>query len=152
MSNIKRSWIGRFIKRKPWLLPVIFLFFLFYLFTFQNTHPWNQAQYFIRNKLLVYFTVSIWRKAVFFLPIVYSLLSLSVIKLQKKEFYLLYPFTFIYLLPLWLVEQRYYMVPFVFFLIFRNKLPAGQERLLFAYQFLLSIFIFWGIAYGKFFL
>ena len=51
-----------------------------------------------------------------FLPIGCALLFLSEVTLRERPFVLLYPTTFLFLLPMWLIEQRYYFIPFAFFL------------------------------------
>jgi alpha-1,2-glucosyltransferase len=141
-------------KRKLLWLGIIIAFFIFYMLTFVNDHYNNQAglSFFLRNKILVFYTKTEWHKAVFFLPILYATLSLCVMRFEKRFFYLLYPFTLAFIIPSWLIEQRYYLVPFAIFLAVRERYHWTVEYSLLVLSFGLSIYFFAGIQQGKFFL
>ncbi len=112
----------KIIKKKKTII-ISLLLFVIYLITFVNNHPYNiqWGEYFLRNRILIYFTSTIYLKILFFIPILYSVLSLSVTKLQKKSHYLIYLFSLLYLIPHWLIEQRYYIIPFMLFIIFKRN-------------------------------
>jgi len=131
----------------------LLILFPIYLATFENTHPYNAARFslYLRNKILLLFTSSDLWKACFFIPVAYSLLSLSVIRLSRKEFCLLYPATVLLLLPSWLVEPRYYFIPFVLFSLFRPRSSNLVERSTLLIYVVASVFLFWGTARGIFF-
>jgi len=59
-------------------------------------------------------------KSLYFLPIAYSILSLCVTPLKSRSFYLLYPFTILFLIPLPLIEIRYEFIPLALFLLFKE--------------------------------
>jgi len=103
--------------------PLLLAFFLLYIFTFQNTHPYNVdwTHYFIRNWLLVFFTQSIVHKVIFFIPVAIAILYLCATRLREKAFYALYPLTLLYLVPSWLIESRYYIPPITLFLLCRKE-------------------------------
>lgn len=144
----------RFIRRRIIILPILIALFAFFLFTFVNDHPYNQVQYvyFLRNQVLVLFSTTIWRKALFFLPIAISLLSLAATRMVRPVFVLLYPITFLYLVPSWLIEQRYYFIPLAFFILFRQRQSTLVEWVQIIYSFLWSALLFTGIVQGWFFL
>ncbi len=141
-------------KRKLLWMLFILGFFAFYMLTFVNDHYNNQAglAFFLRNKILVFYTKTLVHKAVFFLPIVYAVLSLCVIRYDKKIFFFLYPFTLAFIVPSWLIEQRYYLVPFAIFLLARERYHWTVEYSLLILSMGLSAYFFWGIQQGKFFL
>lgn len=145
-SKVKRLFSYRSIQI------VSFLFFLFFIFTFANTHPWNQYRYFLRNNLLIVFTGNIFVKTLFFLPMLYSLLSLFYIRLLKNKYYLIYPFILLSILPVWLIEQRYYMLLLTFLLLFRKKEEATIEYIFIFYSVICSLILFEGIAAWRYFL
>lgn len=143
--------ISVYVRRNKKIILYLFSLFVFYFFTFANTHPYNQNPFFIRNKILMYFTSSEFLKVIFFIPIAFAILSLMVTKLKSKPHYLFYPFSILYLLPSWLVEPRYFIIPFVLFLSFREKRGIVVEFSLFAAFFTISLFLFYGTIKKIFF-
>jgi alpha-1,2-glucosyltransferase len=142
------------IKQNKKIIPLLLAIFIFYFFTFQNTHPYNQPQYsfFLRNQILLFFTSSLFLKILFLLPIAYSILSIWATKLPSKACYLIYPTAILYLLPSWLIEQRYYLIPFALFLALKEKKSNTVEYLTIIMYITLSLYLFWGIRYVEFFL
>jgi alpha-1,2-glucosyltransferase len=133
-----------------WLAPV----FLLYLPTFVNTHPYNTrwGECFLRNRALIYFTSSLPLKALFFIPVALAIMAVSVAPLKERAYRLAYLFSVIYLLPSWLIEQRYYIIPFSLFLLFREQGSKTQEIAALLWSILLSAFFVFGIRNGLFFL
>ncbi len=150
ISNFQK--IVQHIEKNKKIIIIIAIVFLIYMFTFVNDHPYNWSGYFIRNKILIYFTSTIVLKTLFFIPIAYSILSISVTKLHRKSFYILYPATLIYLLPSWLIEQRYYLIPFILFILFKKEESKFVEYLTITFYVLASTGIYLGIRNNFFFL
>ena len=102
---------------------------------------------------LNYDAISAWWnwKPLFFLPVVWSLLSLATIRLERASFRLLYPVGLLSLLPVWLVEPRYYLIPFVLFLAFRQRMPVWVALATTCLGAAAAGFIFYGTASGWFF-
>lgn len=150
----KSKEIFKKINKNKKILVYILICLAFYLLTFKNTHPYNQSGYdfFLRNKILLFFTSSLLLKALFFIPIAYSCFSLSVTKLKNKNLYLLYPFTILYLLPSWLIEQRYYLIPFAFFILFAKRESKKEQYATIIYFIILSSAFIIGIRNNYFFL
>jgi alpha-1,2-glucosyltransferase len=134
IANFPR--IVTLIKKRPWVIAALLLVFLFYLLSFRSDHPYNQARpdYYLRNQLLMTVTSGLGLKSLFFLPVAYGLLSLGVTRLRQKPFYWLYPFTVLSLVPFWLIEPRYYFVPFSLFILFKEeRSPLVEALTLFLY-------------------
>jgi alpha-1,2-glucosyltransferase len=112
----------------PWL-GLLALFPLFWL-GFINDHPHNteRGDYFLRNAILIYFSSTPIRKLLFFVPVAVAGFCLAAVPLQRP-WRLLYPFTILFLLPEWLVEQRYYLIPLSLFLLAREPSSPWSERL-----------------------
>lgn len=144
----------RIFRKRLWVVFPIGVFFIFYIFAFRVDHPFNQStiDYFLRNRILVYITGSDLIKSFFFIPIFYSILSLAVTEFNKKIYYLIYPFIFINLCLFWLVEPRYYLIPFVFFLLLKKQKSFLVECLTIILFMILSGWIVWGTLVQKFFL
>ncbi|MDD5055111.1 MAG: hypothetical protein PHZ00_02470 [Candidatus Peribacteraceae bacterium] len=144
------------LLRGRWVpaLSLILLFALLFLITFVNDHPDNQAEYsfFLRNRLLLLFTSGMAWKALFFLPVLASVLSLLVTRLVLPASYLLYPVSFLFLTSSWLIEQRYYLVPLAFFLLFREHRSRTVEWTIIACWAAGSAILFMGINQGRYFL
>lgn len=140
------------IKENKKIIIVMIGILIVYLFTFKNIHPYNQDYFFLRNQILLYFTSTVFLKILFFLPIAYTILSLSVTQLHEKSYYLIYPATFFYLLPSWLIEPRYYFIPFVLFMLCRKRKSKFVEYSSIIMYILISLSLFYGIFMGMFFL
>jgi alpha-1,2-glucosyltransferase len=142
------------LLKNPLSILILGAIFIFYLLTFRVNHPYNQflTNYFLRNFIASLALSSLENKILFFLPIGYSILSLWVSKLHQKLFYLLYPFTILFLSLLWLVEPRYYIIPFTFFLLFKKQKSLFIEYLTIIIYIVLTGFLFWGTLGRKFFL
>lgn len=134
--------------------------FLFYLIFFRVDHPYNNyffhwqegiESFSLRNSLLFFINKNWWTKTLAFAPILYSVFSLAVSELEEKSFYLLYPFTFLYLLPSWLIEGRYYIIPLVLFILFKKPAPRPVEYATILIFVLLSAILFYGLREVKFF-
>lgn len=143
---IKRIW--QYKKYSLLLIPAFILFQML----FSNTHPYNQSLYFLHNALAVFFTQNIVRELFFFAVFILSLVWLSVVGFKEKACYLLYPITFLFLLPVWFMEWRYYMIPCVIFLILREKMGVKTEYALLLYLILISAYFYQGMLREKFFL
>jgi alpha-1,2-glucosyltransferase len=140
------------ILRKKWILLGIALFFVVFLLTFKNDHPYNHTIWFIRNRLLEYFSYSLWNKTMFFLGVIIGVFTLLRTPLMHKKAYIIYPFSFLYLLPLWLIELRYYFIPFTLILLLSKRSRNKVEYIQLVYMIIMSIVVFEGILRLEFFL
>ena len=104
---------------KKYLLLIVILFPLYFI-SFNKLHTYNNDFHFLRNVLLDYFKADIFR-VLFYFPIVYSILSISVTVLKAKRYYSIYPLTLISLFPSSLIEQRYYIIPLSLFILFKES-------------------------------
>ncbi len=142
------SWIARrreiralLRQREAWL-GLIMLFFTFW-FGFINDHHYNTdyGYYFLRNAILIYFSSGGFQKLLFFIPVALAVLWLWVVPL-RRNWWLLYPFTVLALLPAWLVEQRYYLISLTLFLLAREPESRAVEYLQLALFAALALPIF----------
>ena len=116
-----------------WLIVISALMAL-YLQSFEISHPYNfRSDYFLRNWLLHFLNDRLRYRILAFIPMVWTLLSLSVALLRRPENYWLYPITLVAILPLWLLEQRYFMAPFFLWLLFRKPASRPFELTLLAW-------------------
>jgi len=144
-----------FERIKTWRTLLLLLgLFIVYLLTFSPTHPYNQAEYtfFLRNKVLLFFNATLAGKLLFFLPIAGSVLFLSEVALYERSFLLLYPATFLFFLPIWLIEQRYYLIPFTLFLAIREQRSMAAEVSMLLLSAMTALFFVYGITHHLFFL
>ncbi len=146
LFNLKK--IFRYLRTDRFAPTIVVLFFVLGMMTFVNTHGYNQGldSVFLRNRILSYFTLTPLLKTLFFIPTTLALLSLLVTRFRKPIHYLLYPMTILYLLPSWLIEQRYYFVPMTFFLILRKEQSTSAEWMQAIYNISLSVVLYWIMA------
>jgi alpha-1,2-glucosyltransferase len=83
---------------------------------------------------------------------VLAVLSLFVIRLRHPLHYLIYPFAMLTVLPVWLIEQRYYLPAFSLFMVFRESASPALERALLATNAIAALYFFAGVTQGRFFL
>jgi len=135
-----------------WILG-LYIAFLYFLVVFRADHPYNQLDYpgFLHNQLIQAFTASPLQRVAFFAAVASSTLTLAQVPLQRPSFRLLYPAAFLFLLPFWMIEQRYYLAPFTLFLLLRREEPAWLECVLTVWLAALSFYLLWGIGSSRFF-
>ncbi len=152
ISNSKT--IIRRVISSNFLAPMTALLFLLYMMTFHNDHWYNQGwdSVFIRNRILMAMTYTPFLKILFFIPIGCAFLSFVVTPLARRSFWLLYPIVILSLLPSWLIEERYYFVPFALFLLFREERSERFEYLSAGYSMLCTVLLFIPVALRWFFL
>jgi len=135
----------------PWLM-LIGLFFV-YMITFKIVHPHNfPSDYFLRNWLLYFLNDHFRYKVLAFGFIALSLLSLVVSPLRSPTYYWLFPISLLALLPVSLIEQRYYIVPFSLWMLFRIPQKMWIEIILLGWFALMSAALTRGIIKMQFFL
>lgn len=133
---------------------VILLFTTTYFLFFLVHHPYNSKaySYHLRNVILHFFMDSPGGKFLFLLPVLFTLCTLRSTILVRVEAYLFYPATILFLLPSWLIEQRYYLIPYVLYIIFRKPSSKWIEVLLLVLFLLGNGILLKGIKEGRFFL
>lgn len=142
------------IKSEP-LLPFSgALLFAFYILTFDTNHGYNSPgmDFFLRNNLLEAIRTNFFTKLLTFIPIIITFFSLLVTPLRHKSLYWIYPFIVLSLLPIGLIEQRYFIVPIALFMVFRKPLSRNLEYLQATIYVPFTVYIFEGIAQYRFFL
>jgi alpha-1,2-glucosyltransferase len=145
--------IGRLVWRRKWMLAALLLLFGVFLLTYHNTHPYNNVRpdYYVRNALLMKADQSFIWKLALFIPVALSLLSLGVTRLEQKSFYWLYPFALLSLLPFWLVEPRYYFVPYSLFILMQERRQGRLEWLAAGYNLVLALLLLYLTRRGALF-
>lgn len=151
ISNIPK--ILRLLKKHLWLILLLGALFVLYMKTFKIVHLHNfPSDYFLRNWLLYFLDGHFRYKVAAFGLIALSLLSLMVIPLRSRANYWLYPVTILALLPVSLIEQRYYIVPFTLLMLSRQPKSFITELALLVWFVILSAGITYGMASMQFFI
>jgi alpha-1,2-glucosyltransferase len=122
--------------------------------TFRLDHPWNikWQDIFLRNAMLEVMTSSTVAGLVTSVAIALAVLSLFVIRLRQPIHYLVYPFAALSVMPVWLIEQRYYLPAFALFMLFRESASRSVERMILAMNAAMALYLFVGVVRGWFFL
>ena len=127
-----------------------------FLGTFQVDHPYNHnvttQDIFLRNTVLQAMTSSTFARVVTCIAITVAALSLCVIRLRQPVHYLIYPFAALSVMPVWLIEQRYYLAAFALFMLFRESASPGVELAMVVVNGFMAIYLFEGVVRGLFFL
>ena len=122
--------------------------------TFQVDHPYNVTtqETFARNAILQAMTSSTLARVVTSVAITLAALSLFVIRLRQPVHYLIYPFAALSVMPVWLIEQRYYLPAFALFMLFRESASPVVEGAMVVVNGVVAIYLFEGVVRGLFFL
>ena len=151
------SKLPRITRLRPALLAGIALASVVSFFgTFQVDHPYNHnvitQELFLRNAMLQAMTSSTLAGAATCVAVTLAALSLFVIRLRQPIYYLIYPFAVLSVIPVWLIEQRYYLPAFALFMAFRESASHGVERAMVGWNGVVALFLFAGVSQGWFFL
>lgn len=152
VANIGR--ILSLIRDKWWLVPVLVVALFVYLQTFAITHFHNfgAPEYHLRNRVLMWLMESRELQLLAFPAIAWCALSIAVTKLRSSMHYWLYPVSIMLLVLMELIEQRYYMVPLILFLLFRTSKHRLVETAILVWFVLLATTTVAVVATGKYFL
>ncbi|BFT95200.1 hypothetical protein MNSC_12080 [Minisyncoccus archaeophilus] len=101
-------------------------------------HRYNLMPYFLRNEVLNYtYCENIWIYTFFIFSGVIAIFNMG---FEKKDI-IIFPFIFLYLVPSFLIEQRYLIIPLIFILLFRKEESAETEWGIFMYFLLLTFVV-----------
>jgi alpha-1,2-glucosyltransferase len=128
---------------------------LLFFGTFRVDHPYNAVMsedVFVRNGMLRVMTSSTLAGIASAAIVAVAVLALMVIRLRQPVHYLIYPFAALSVMPVWLIEQRYYLPAFALFMAFREPASPAVERAILAVNAALSLYLFAGVVQGRFFL
>ncbi len=118
--------------------------FVTYQNSFTNSHPYNQHTFALHNLILVKITENPTLKLIAFIPIVLAVLVLFTRRLRKPKYGWFYLFAVLFVLPSWLIEPRYFFLPFALYLLFREKVDLKTEWRLIVWEVVLALSLFGG--------
>lgn len=144
--------IRLFVSYKSFFLPAILLIYGIFMLTFSVTHPWNRDNFHLHNLILKLATTDNLTRTIFFLPMIYAMIAMFQTSLYKNYYAWIFPLGMWVTLPGWIIEQRYYMVFFTLFILFRKYTMRRIEVVMLVVYILVSFYLFEGILHGKFFL
>jgi alpha-1,2-glucosyltransferase len=133
--------------RRPVTWAILAGTFALFWYTFAADHPYNRETNFLRNQILIWATATSTHKLLFFLPIAVACVSLPSARLSPGG-WLVYPATVAFLLPSWLIEQRYYLIPLVLLLADREPIDSRVEWAQVGYSAIASAVVFWYVERG----
>lgn len=127
----------------PWVWAIVVVVLPIFWIGFVADHPFNQDApgFYIRNGLLQYFSASAARKLLFFIPAALALVFFTAVPV-RQPWWVLFVFTVLALVPEWLIEQRYYLIPMSLFLIARKPASRNVERVQTALFVVASVALF----------
>jgi len=142
------------LRERGWRVVVLALLPPVIFFSFDVTHPYNLAlpDFHLRNGLLSWLDQDWFFLVLGALAMTWTVLTLIVSPLNGPLGRWLYPLTALALLPVELIEQRYYIVPVVLFLMLREPLGPRVEMALLLWFVAVSGALTTAIASTRFFL
>ena len=131
------------LKKYPGLILAALLFLTVSWFAFHPSHPWNQFPEHLRNLVLMSAKQGI-GKFLFLMAAILALLTLCFQSLLKRKYYIIYPLSIMSLATIWLIESRYALPAFTFFLLFRRTGNKIIEILILCLFMIFSGYLYWG--------
>ena len=113
--------------------------FFTYQNNFTNSHPYNQHTFALHNLILVKMVENPTLKLVAFVPIILAILILFTRRLRQPKYSWFYLFSVLFVLPSWLIEPRYFFLPFALYLLFREKANPQAEWRLIVWEVILAL-------------
>lgn len=149
--------IYKLLRKYPWILLGIVVLAFVYWFTYSHPHQYNSAQlsYYRHNLILNYTADYPIYKLVAYVAMAWTCLSFATILLKganRRALQLLAPFALLSVIPLPLIEQRYYLVALSLLLALRPPMKSRLEQVSLLYSILWSIYLFYNISNANFFL
>lgn len=144
--------VGPRLRSRPWLLLLPAVLGGVLLFAFRIDHPYNEVQGYLHNRFLDLVTGGLGGRMVGLAMLLVGLAGLIGARLERPAAYALYPFWALSLLPLWMVEPRYQIVPVALWLALHG--PFSRPRLILAviWAGALTMALMTLIRTGKYFL
>lgn len=145
------------IIKQKWVWVLIPSVFILYLSSYEITHVYNNPDmsWWIHNQLLAFSTQTALIKALFFIPVIWMLLTFIVYALTHPkpwQMFTLYGFALLSFVPLPLVEARYYIVALLLFLLWKPRQSDWAERINLLYLLGLSFYVINGASTKSLFL
>jgi alpha-1,2-glucosyltransferase len=144
----------RYVRHNQIAVLALLAAFLLYLVAFENTHPYNTAgrNYYLRNWLLITLSSSATLKVAFFIPMAIALMDLIAAPGFRRQRAAILLVTALSLVPSWLIEQRYYIIPFALLMLFRDDEAPWLENVNGLYAMGVSAWLLNGIRELRLFL
>lgn len=146
INRSQRAW--QLFKNQPWLWFVCLIGLLVYVYTFNASHPFNDAQYnqFLRNLTLNSMIDHGWLMTLVYVFCFFSMIALSTYPLATPANQLLYWIIPLSVLPMPLIEQRYYMVGLTLWMLWRQPARNNIELIQLLWMMAASGILYWGVA------
>lgn len=139
------------IKQNKWLWYALPILFCLYMAFHKITHSYNKESmdWWVHNQLLIVSSTNALHKLLFFIPVVWALLTYwNIAKSSQKpwQMFLIYGCGALSFVPLPLVELRYYLVTFILFMLWKPKLSNRAEHATLVLLALTSFYMIFGIS------
>ena len=140
----------RDLRRQPWLIALPLGLLALYLATFTVDNPYNLlVPPDLRDWLLMRTQASVLWYCAFGAIAVIGGVGMLRCKLLEPDRTMFWIVAALFVSLIWLIEQRYYLIPFALFMAWRA--PAGEwaERTVVALWAPLAVLLFWGMMTGN---
>ena len=148
LANVGR--LATWIRRRWPLAALLVASATAVAFVYVPEHPWNKMDWLLRNQFMALLLDGTVRRLGFAALLTITGLSLLATPLLRPAAKMLYPFWFLSLVPIVLVEPRYHMPALLLFLLLRQPESRNVEIALWAWFAVLSAGLHHGMTAGHF--
>lgn len=142
------------VRERPLLLVLPAALIALFYAAFAVDHPYNLIENAVswRNRVVQLVQRDAGFKFVFGAVATLAAVGLAWQPLADASARWLFPFAALFVSLSWLIEQRYYLIPFALFLAWRLPAPRRVELATLALWGILAVFLFWGMMSGSWYL
>jgi len=149
--------IFELLKANLWVVALLVAAFFFYMYTYEHPHKYNtKALDFYRHNLFIYYSCDVyWLRILSYFGMAWMALSVCATARESKDaipIILLLPVTMLAIIPMPLIEQRYYFVSLSLFLAMQCPLPEKVTAITLTYYIGFGAYILYNISRMTFFL
>ncbi len=150
IAQSKEVWV--LLKRYPKQIAILIIpLSIWFVVRFNADHPYNTFPGFVHNDVAQWLNSPL-NRLIVVLPMVWAGLSMYVAMPSRAEAMLWAGATVLSLIPVWMIEPRYYIVPMVLWLCFRKSSSQSVEWALLLWFAVWSIAAVYLIRYTQYFL
>ncbi len=149
--------VKELLSDNKWVLIVLIVLFFFYMATYAHPHKYNtQALSFYRHNWFIYYSCDVyWLRVLSYFAIAWMALTYCAaarIVRHRVPLLLLLPVTMLAVIPMPLIEQRYYLVPLCLFIAMRPSVPVRVTAITLAYYIGVTSYTVYHISRASFIL
>ena len=149
--------VTNLLMANKWVFAVLIIMFFYYMATYEHPHKYNtKALSFYRHNLFIYYSCDVyWLRILSYFAMAWMALTYIAaarVSRHRVPLILLLPVTLLAIIPMPLIEHRYYFVSLTLFLAMRPPIPEKFTGFIMVYYVVVGAYILYNLSRMIFFL